>query len=55
MLRNREASCDVSQTEGNGERYGNRVFAPDGVGLGSPNFFSLRATLTPPLSPKGQT
>jgi hypothetical protein len=22
--------------------------------LGSPNFFSLRATLTPPLSPKGQ-
>jgi hypothetical protein len=26
----------------------------DHVELGSPNFFSLRATLTPPLSPKGQ-
>jgi hypothetical protein len=24
------------------------------LALGSPNFFSLRATLTPPLSPKGQ-
>jgi hypothetical protein len=24
------------------------------LGLGSPNFFSLRATLTSPLSPKGQ-
>jgi hypothetical protein len=24
------------------------------VDLGSPNFFSLRATLTPPLRPKGQ-
>jgi hypothetical protein len=26
----------------------------DCVDLGSPNFFSLRAALTPPLSPKGQ-
>jgi hypothetical protein len=26
----------------------------DRVSLGSPNFFSLRATLTPPLNPKGQ-
>jgi hypothetical protein len=26
---------------------------PHCLDLGSPNFFSLRATLTPPLSPKG--
>jgi hypothetical protein len=28
--------------------------SPHCVDLGSPNFFSLRDTLTPPLSPKGQ-
>jgi hypothetical protein len=30
------------------------LFNSNGLELGSPNFFSLRATLTPPLSPKGQ-
>jgi hypothetical protein len=30
------------------------VEVPTCLDLGSPNFFSLRATLTPPLSPKGQ-
>jgi hypothetical protein len=40
---------------GRGDLYGCEMLRiPHCLDLGSPNFFSLRATLTPPQSPKGQ-